>query len=170
DDALITAEGLFSADARDESLIVSVGGAASVAKGSAGVGVGVGVGVNTLTTDTAVRITGTDIVANAGLQVAANSDADIWSAAISVGAGKIGVAGAVSANIVTATTEATMSGAAGALASADIAGGASFTATDTGSIWSIGGAFGGGTKAAAGAGTSGNTIVSSVTAGLAYVD
>jgi hypothetical protein len=99
--------------ARDEALIISLGGAVGYARGKAGLGTAIS--VNVITDNTLAYVDSADIAQSGGsFEVAAQTDnpgpgdAKIVSAAASVGIAVDGLAasGMVSVNVVTDTTEA----------------------------------------------------------------
>ncbi|GEM_PF-3017291 len=111
DNANVDADSTAVLDARDTSDIRSVAGSASYG-GKAGVGAGVA--ISTVDSDTTARISGAGktIIGDAGVSATATNDNSIVAVAAAIGASQgVAASGAVTWNVITNKTEATLSGA-----------------------------------------------------------
>ncbi len=173
-DAKITSETL-TLDADDRSTAVSVGGAVGVnMDATQGYGVGVGVGFNTVTRSAKARLAGTGFAHVGALSVLADSTQSIYGFAISAGVGKTGLSGSISVNTVTGGALALVEGTAAdpdkGIAAVPYkleADSVTVDATETNTIFSLGGALAGGRSAAVGAALTVNVITAATEARLA---
>ncbi|MEQ1601624.1 MAG: leukotoxin LktA family filamentous adhesin [Methylophilaceae bacterium] len=109
ENAALDADSTVILEARDDSDIRSVAGAASYG-GKAGIGAGVA--ISTVDSDTLARINGGSVNGDAGVSATATNENSIFSVAAALGASQgVAVSGSVTANIITNHTEASSTGA-----------------------------------------------------------
>ncbi|WP_460275384.1 leukotoxin LktA family filamentous adhesin [Celeribacter sp. ULVN23_4] len=168
-DATITSDSL-TLDADDSSTTVSVGGAVGInMDATQGYGVGVGIAVNTVSRSATSRLSGASVIETGALSVTADSTQSIYAFATTVGVGKTGLAGSISVNTITGGAQALVQG------SEDLkieikADSATVDATETNTIFSLGGALAGGRSTAVGAALTVNVITATTESRLEDVN
>tara|TARA_R110002096_G_C14660778_1_gene727808 strand:- start:318 stop:19061 length:18744 start_codon:yes stop_codon:yes gene_type:complete len=136
--------GAIDIDTKDESLTIAVGGGVGVnMKTDGGAGVGIGIAVSVVERPATTRVIGTSSLNGGAIDAYTQAIGEIYSVGLSVGAGRTGVAGTISVNIL-------LGGAKTIIGNADSADGLvalkatslSVKAKDDYDIWSLAGAVG----------------------------
>ncbi|MBM9595918.1 leukotoxin LktA family filamentous adhesin [Roseitranquillus sediminis] len=168
-DAGITAESV-RVEADDASLTVGIGGAVGINMDKTqGYGVGIGIAVNTVDRSATAGVTGASSVTTGALSVLADTTQSIYGFGVSAGVGKTGIAGSVAVNTITGGAKAAVVGAEGERVELR-ASSVNVDATETNTIFSLGGALTGGQTAAVGGAATVNVVTADTAGRLEQVD
>jgi hypothetical protein len=161
DSANSVANGTVSLSATGNAMIISIAGAVGISKN---VGIGAALAYNQIGYDLLASIEDSILDVAGQVKLLAQQKAQIWStSAAGAGGQKVGVAGALSANVINSTIDAHISNGSNVQATGDI----SLSAFDDADIRALAGNVAGAGNAAVGASISYNQITDTV---KAYID